>query len=58
MWSLVRPVLICDVRNFREENKVKRTNETFRFFIDLFAFLSSIVVGEFCSVIFAFFMAP
>ena len=23
MWSLVRPVLICDVRNFREENKVK-----------------------------------
>ena len=41
MWSLVRPVLLCDVISW-EEKKSFNTNETFQVLIDLFAFLSSI----------------
>ena len=78
MLSLVRPApgpagftLWC---NFREENKVTiNANETFRVFIDLFAFVSSIRgfpnarkdwknqvnanVGEFCLFVFFFYCA-
>ena len=40
MWSLVRPVLLCDV--ILGEKQSFNTSETFGVFIDLFAFLSLI----------------
>ena len=53
MFSLLDP-LLAKFFDFAKR-RCYTTNETFRFFIDLFAILSSIVVGEFCSVIFALF---